>query len=832
MSHRLTLNPVLAALALSAVVTVWGADVPGLKVNDKEYLETQGLNVFLYHSKFHPVFVDEKKSAMEIVLHGERIATNGDIRLTPAPEQWDPAPTFVRRVVDKANGRLTAYCSYPKYEFTYRLEVTAEEDGGVRVAIHLDKPLPEVLSGLAGLNLEFLPSIYWGKTYIADDSAGVLPRYPTGPMTKDRNGDFQPLPFATGKTLTLAPEDPMRRVVIASETGPVSLFDGRNRAQNGWFVVRAMIPAGKTENAVVWHVRPHVIPGWVRPPVVAHSQVGYHPARAKTAVIELDPLYKAPAEAAVLRLNSAGEYKEVFRAPLKPWGRWVRYNYSRFDFSAVREPGLYVIEYAGQKTEPFRIAPDVYRDIWRATMGVYIPVAMDHVAVREGYKIWHGPSHLDDARQAPVNTRHFDGYMQGPTTDSPFKDGERIPGLNVGGWYDAGDFDIRTGTQVNMVASLVTAIEDFHLTFDDTTVDQKARYVELRRPDGVPDAVQQVEHGVLQLLGQIKAIGHAIPGIIAPTLKQYTHLGDGGSKTDRYIYDEKLGPNEVKDGRSGAPDDRWAFTNKSTSLNYSAAAALAAASRVLKGYDDALAKDCFETAERIWKEEHAGKPAEFRSFNTGGGFLAAAEMQAAVELVIATKGGEPYKSRLAQLLPGAVKNPRGFGFSGWNAVRAIPYMDAKFKQDLESVVKRYKEQVDKQLAETPFGSPGISKSWGTSGQATGFAVAMYFLHKAFPELIGPDYTVNAVNYLLGAHPVWDGSWVSTVGAKSRLLAYGNNRAEFTFIAGGVSPGYVVVDPDLPEYIETWPFLWFENEYVVNGGAAFVLAAHAADELVK
>jgi endoglucanase len=159
-------------------------------------------------------------------------------------------------------------------------------------------------------------------------------------------------------------------------------------------------------------------------------------------------------------------------------------------------------------------------------------------------------------------------------------------------------------------------------------------------------------------------------------------------------------------------------------------------------------------------------------------------------------------------------------------------MDARFKQDLEGVVKQYKAQVDKQLTETPFGVPGISKGWGTSGQATGFAVSMYFLHKAFPELIGSDYTLNAINYLLGTHPVSNSSWISAVGTKSRLLGYGNNRAEFTFLPGGVSPGYVVVNPDLPEYMETWPFLWFENEYVVNGGAAFVLAANAADNLVK
>ena len=72
------------------------------------------------------------------------------------------------------------------------------------------------------------------------------------------------------------------------------LFDGRNRAQNGWFVLRSLIPSGKTTGAIVWHIRPDVIPNWTRPPVIAHSQVGYAPGFSKVAVLELDPKYNAP----------------------------------------------------------------------------------------------------------------------------------------------------------------------------------------------------------------------------------------------------------------------------------------------------------------------------------------------------------------------------------------------------------------------------------------------------------------------------------------------------------------------------------------------------------
>ena len=94
------------------------------------------------------------------------------------------------------------------------------------------------------------------------------------------------------------------------------MYDGRNRAQNGWFVLRTLIPAGKTEGAVVWHIRPDVIPNWTRPPMIAHSQVGYAPDFPKVAVIELDPKFNAPKTAKVLRLVEDGSYKQVFEGPV------------------------------------------------------------------------------------------------------------------------------------------------------------------------------------------------------------------------------------------------------------------------------------------------------------------------------------------------------------------------------------------------------------------------------------------------------------------------------------------------------------------------------------
>lgn len=84
------------------------------------------------HHHYNPGFGDQTLTGMEFIHHGARTATNGDVRLSPTPEQWDPV-------------------------------------------------LKE-LEGRAGFNMEFLPSAYAEKTSVMDGQSGVFPRPLTGPM--------------------------------------------------------------------------------------------------------------------------------------------------------------------------------------------------------------------------------------------------------------------------------------------------------------------------------------------------------------------------------------------------------------------------------------------------------------------------------------------------------------------------------------------------------------------------------------------------------------------------------------------------------------------------
>jgi hypothetical protein len=799
---------------------------PRLKLNGLGYFETRGLNVLAFSNWYDGNFSDAKISGIELIHHEVRTATNGDVRLSPTPGQWDRVPQLVDRRVDAESGSVETLLAYPEYGLRYAIKAEARGDG-LRLAVRLDQPLPPELEGRAGFNLEFLPSAYFGKAYLADGRAGLFPRYPSGPMAPSQAGTAEPQPIAAGSTIVLAPEDPLRRVTIQASGGRLQLYDGRNTAQNGWYVARSPLPSGRSGTVVEWFLSASTVPGWVRPPVIAHSQVGYHPDQQKVAVIELDKHDRPLAHARLLNVTEAGEFVERLSGAPRDWGGYLRYNYATFDFSAAREAGLYVIEYGDTRSRPFRIGPDVYADTWHPTLDVFFAVQMDHMFVREAHRVWHGAAHLDDALQAPVSHEHFDLYAQGPTTDTPFQPGQHIPGLNVGGWFDAGDFDIRTQTQYATLLDLVQAWERFGPRRDETTIDQRRRFVAIHVPDGTPDLLQQIEHGTLALIAQHRAVGHAIAGIVEPDLTQYTHLGDAASKTDNRVYNPRLKSGESDGFTSGTFDDRWAFTSKSTALNYGSIAALAAASRALRGYRDELAEECLATAARVWDEEHAHAPDLFQHGNTTGGRLDDEELKAAVELLACTRDPR-YARRIDELWP-AIE--RDFGQNAAVAARALPFMSESFARKLEARTRAYAEDLARSGGENPFGVPITTGGWAGNSTIIRFALTNYALHKAFPGLIDPETVFRGLSYLYGCHPGSNISFVSGVGAASKEVAYGSNRADFSFIAGGIVPGVLILKPDFPENKEDWPFLWGQNEYVVDLGASYIFLVNAVNDLL-
>jgi endoglucanase len=828
-----------------------------LRINDNGYFEARGVNILVYSNQYTGMFFDEKTAGIEIIHHGVRTSTGGAIRMQNTPEQWDLIPLVTDRKVDAAAKTITADLSIKEISFNSRISVTAK-DKGVEISVYLENPLPKELEGKAGFNLEFLPSAYFEKTYLADDRPGNFPKYPSGdtkvePASKKllqfaghntfddrgRNEFIVPFPLATAKTLILSPEDPEIMVKIQGIDSDLMLFDGRNLAQNGWFVVRSLLPANKTGKVLTWFVEPNAIPNWTRKPVVGFSQAGYVPDQEKVAVIELDMNDTPKKSAQVFQVTAEGKSVEKFRGEVKEWGKFLRYNYAKFDFSPVKEAGIYFIQYGDQKTNTFRIASNVYDDVWHPTLDVWFPVQMDHMEVKEAYRIWHGVPYLDDCLQAPLNHQHFDGYRMGNTTDTKYKPLERIPNMAVGGWFDAGDFDIQTDSHNNVISRFVEAWEVLRLDRDQTYIDQKTRYVDIHRPDGKPDILQQIEHGTLNLVAQCENIGHPVRGIIVPNLYQYHHLGDAMTETDNLPYNPSLKPYETDGKSSGTPDDRWAFTTRQSFLDYSTAATLAAASRVLSDYNNDLAERSLSSAKRLVEE--ANELAKNNS-TTGNqmSMRRGSDMDAALQLFITTKENK-YADRFLEQIwttlepqSGPVGSPqRAFaGRALLSALKALPYMDDAYKAKLKEYVLKYKESLAEIDKQNPYGVPISLGTWGGSGTVVSWAITNYYAYKAFPDIMNKEYVLRGMNYVLGCHPYSNLSFVEAVGTRSKKVAYGNNRADFTIIAGGIVPGLILLKPDFLENKDDWPFLWGENEVTIGGSADYIFLARAAGEIAN
>src|SRR5690606_32413396 len=207
-----------------------------LTLNDKDYFEKPGLNVLVFSNWYDGLFSDSKTSGVELIHHGERTVTNGDVRLNATPEQWDMTPMFKERKVNHDEQTIEAFLHYPDHQFDFSIKV-AKNPTGVRLTVNLPNALPKALEGKAGFNLELLPAAYFHKSFVMDEQSGHFPVYPTG--LKEINGKADPVALAQGQHLVVAPENTERRISIQSSGTPLELYDGRGKAQNGWFVVRS-----------------------------------------------------------------------------------------------------------------------------------------------------------------------------------------------------------------------------------------------------------------------------------------------------------------------------------------------------------------------------------------------------------------------------------------------------------------------------------------------------------------------------------------------------------------------------------------------------------------
>lgn len=398
------------------------------------YFVNNGVNVMA----FDDIYPAGHQSGVSIIMHGHRVATNGDIRFEQTPGQWQPTPKQEDRALNEAENTIKTLLSYPNfaghlkgfnpmiypdYQFQYEVEVKGMEDS-VLVTVNLDKPIPDRYIGKLCFNLELFPGSLFGKPWIMDSKQGIFPLQANGPTLsmptnylytdgfpvpdtkvdkKRLSGDnkgYNPIiaddiiaePYATGRRFTVRPDDPYNRFTIETLEADLKLYDGRMNHNNGWFVISSEIPAGKTKGAVRWIITPSVVEDWIYPPVIQTSQVGYHTGQPKRAVVELDKRDVIRKDAVLIRITETGE-EAFLTLSGEEWGTFLRYRYLVFPFTGVKEEGLYKIRYGSSESSIFRIADDIYdRGVWQPVLEYFLPVQMCHMRVNEKYQI--GRAHV------------------------------------------------------------------------------------------------------------------------------------------------------------------------------------------------------------------------------------------------------------------------------------------------------------------------------------------------------------------------------------------------------------------------------------------------------
>lgn len=793
------------------------------------YFTCSGVDVLAFNDNY----AAGHQSGIGILMNGRRMAMTGDVRFEQTPGQWQPVPVLVSRDISEENNSVCANLHYPDERQHMRgfnpliypdlvldYSVTLHGEGrSVSVTVNLNDPLPAKFLGKACFNLEIPPAHVLGHYWMMDDTCGLFPQQPNGPtkampsvyeiggiyprgdaladedMLTGHGKGYNPMrsdeiigePYACGHSFTVCPEEPLYSFTVTSEEIPLKLYDGRMNQQNGWFVLCAELPVNRAGEVLKLTISPVITPEWRYPATVQVSQVGYHVNQDKCAVIETDP--REEVKEAILYRLGAVKKEVVLRDVPKEWGMFLRYRYFHFPFDAVKEEGLYQIAYGESCSNVFRIAKDVYdRGVWQPVLEYFLPVQMCHMKVSEKYRVWHGLCHMDDAEMAPVNFNHFDGYMQGPSTLTKYQPGEHVPGLNKGGWHDAGDYDLRVESQAGELYNLALAYEEFGVDYDATTIDQEAQSVEIHQPDGKNDILQQIEHGLLTVLGGYHALGRLYRGIICRDLRQYVLLGDA---------------REMTDGAPEGGDDRLVFTEDNPNRELSVSAQLAAAARAMRDYDTALSEDCIKVAEELYRVT--------KDDNAKG-----AKYHAAAELFLTT-GRAEYRDYLTAHFAD-IKD--SMNHLGWVAARvSMALQDEAYTAALRASAKEVSVSMMENLSKNPYGTMFYPRAWGAGWEVQGFAARYYYLHKAMPDIFLRKPLTDALNFVLGCHHGFNtASYASGIGAESVIHPYCINRADGGFIPGGVVSGTELIAPDFPELMK-YPYLWQQGEYVLGGGSS-------------
>ena len=721
---------------------------------------------------------------------------------------------LVDRKTERGSGTMAFTGKVAGTDVTFEQRVSIES-GRIHIALHRSGHWPDP-AAWCSFQMHLPIEAYGGARYRADGAEG---RYPA---QKPQNAAL----VGGARRLECDLDDPSLDLVIEA-SNPLGMQDERQWSAP-YYQVSVPFGAGDDVRLDVYLTLPATLAGLPEPRLCV-SQVGYPVRGLKYVVMEWAKSLPRPDDSVRL-LREGTLVREAHFGPTVDYD-YMQSSFAVFDFSDLQEPGDYTVAWSGGEAS-LQVRQNTFADaLWQPTLDCFIPWEMCHASLDFGGRL---PSmkacHLDDGQRVAADRPDVDGFRSYECAGTPFKAGDYIP-CGLGGWHDAGDYDVNVPVQSFVTWKLALAYEEFHLDRDVATLDAGKQAFALGRPDGVPDVLEQVEWGALWLLSMVQPDGQVFEAV----------CGTGAQRNELGL------PDQVTDGVPRTGDERNVFVDYNSQVQLDAVIGLAAAGRVLKAARPELADRCAKAAGKALAY-FGSRPEVYRPCGYANGDPAHGRnslLAAAVaELYLTTQ--DPADLRRLDDMADSIASlevvwparystaPGNFWYAPPVLARLYPRLpDGKLKGAVLTLCQRAAKQQAGLAANRPW--PYYSwhfGEWGVDGHLVNRVFDAYYLQKVVPGVFTVRDSLRDIYWLFGLHPVNGVVFVCDVGQPGPRYLYNGRlfglygRQTPASVPGAVVPGMSsVADAGMLVFNDV-PGNYFNDEACIYTAASYVFAVNA------
>ncbi len=542
------------------------------------------------------------------------------------------------------------------------------------------------------------------------------------------------------------------------------------------------------------------------------SQIGFAPGDDIFAVLGLPPGAPPPASFAIVAERGGavfrGEAADI-AAGDRSWHGSNRLG-DTYVLSCRRwapPRGVYRFVVDDLHSSPFRVDRGIY-DVRHTHPLYYFRVQRSGVEMTwealDGASGYHGPDHLDDARQGATGDP---GGGEPELLQLPpvFPPGAHLP--SSGGWFDAGDYNKYMGNTPWAVYNLLLSLEahpEYWRQVDDDH-------------DGIPDILADVHWALDWMLKMMHPEGFVYERVFNGYEAQFDGRPD--LETDNLV---------------GTSDDRPLDTDAWADVTAKSAYAMATAYRVFRTADAQAAARYLYMARRTWQWAFVNRK-QVRAQRYGGGLyfgdVAINLALGAAELFRAT-GEDVYRRYAVATLAEHLRRGDWTDVSSWEYHPSLALQrcydladEGQQQQIIEQLARATRQRIASQQS-NPYrlNTEWLFKSrrgpgFGQNDLAIASALDSLWLYGRTGERAFRDYAVNEVQWVWGRNPVGE-CWVSTRLAERYTKLHHTRVTAGHPLEGVVVPGASDRDDDgVPDYTDEGH--WYYSEPSINQQAVYV-----------